>query len=132
MQNKVLRYQKISLRCLINATSRFIKLHDLSHIQQLTKSLSFNRSLNSLQHLHSIKVGTTVQCKHYTNGDFLAYWSLDQVSSSSLLFLISSKAASRGALCKKVFSEISQSSQENTCARVFFLIKLLVSGLQLY
>ena len=29
---------------------------------------------------------------------------------------------------KKVFLEISQNSQENTCARVFFLIKLLASG----
>ena len=31
-----------------------------------------------------------------------------------------------------VFLEISQNSQENTCARVFFLIKLQASGLQLY
>ena len=29
--------------------------------------------------------------------------------------------------CKKVFLEISQNSQENTCARVSFLIKLLAS-----
>ena len=34
--------------------------------------------------------------------------------------------------CKKVFLEISQNSQENTCARVSFLIKLQASGLQLY
>ena len=33
---------------------------------------------------------------------------------------------------KKVFLEISQNSQENTCARVSFLIKLQASGLQLY
>ena len=33
---------------------------------------------------------------------------------------------------KKVFLEISQNSQENTCARVSFLIKLQGSGLQLY
>ena len=33
---------------------------------------------------------------------------------------------------KKVFLEISQNSQENTCARVCFLIKLQASGLQLY
>ena len=33
---------------------------------------------------------------------------------------------------KKVFLEISQNSQENTCARVSFLIKLHASGLQLY
>ena len=31
---------------------------------------------------------------------------------------------------KKVFFEILQNSQENTCARVSFLIKLQASGLQ--
>ena len=30
------------------------------------------------------------------------------------------EAATRGVLCKKVFSEISQNSQENSCARVSF------------
>ena len=34
--------------------------------------------------------------------------------------------------CKKVFLEILQNSQENTCARVSFLIKLQSCGLQLY
>ena len=33
---------------------------------------------------------------------------------------------------KKVFLEISQSSQENTCARVSFLVKWQAWGLQLY
>ena len=33
---------------------------------------------------------------------------------------------------KKVFLEISQNSQENTCARVSFSIKLQALGLQLY
>ena len=37
---------------------------------------------------------------------------------------MSDKAATRGVLEKKVFLEISQNSQENTCARAFFLIKL--------
>ena len=32
---------------------------------------------------------------------------------------------------KKVFLEISQHSQESTCARVSFLVKLQASGLQL-
>ena len=39
-----------------------------------------------------------------------------------------SEAATRGVLRKKVFREISQNSQENTCARVSFLIKLQASG----
>ena len=36
------------------------------------------------------------------------------------------EAATRGVLWKKVFLEISQNSQENTCARVSFLMKLQV------
>ena len=40
-----------------------------------------------------------------------------------------SEAATRGVLCKKVFLEISQNSQENTCARVSFLINLQAWGL---
>ena len=42
------------------------------------------------------------------------------------------KQLPRRVLSKKVLLEISQSSQENTCARVSFLIKLQASGLQLY
>ena len=34
------------------------------------------------------------------------------------------EAATRGVLFTKVFLEISQNSQENTCVRVSFLIKL--------
>ena len=41
------------------------------------------------------------------------------------------EAATRGVLWNKVFLEISQNSQENTCARVPFLIKLQSWGLQL-
>ena len=44
-----------------------------------------------------------------------------------LMILISAisspEAATRGVQCRKVFLEISQNSQENTCARVSFLIK---------
>ena len=36
----------------------------------------------------------------------------------------SSKAATGGVLLEKVFLEISQNLQENTCARVYFLTKL--------
>ena len=35
-----------------------------------------------------------------------------------------SETATGGVLCKKMFLENSQISQENTCARVSFLIKL--------
>ena len=45
---------------------------------------------------------------------------------------IATEAATTGVLCKKVFLEISQNSQENTCARVSFSIRLQALGLQLY
>ena len=38
------------------------------------------------------------------------------------------EAATRGALCKKVFLEISQNSRGNACATVSFLIKLQALG----
>ena len=37
---------------------------------------------------------------------------------------VTSEAATNGVLYKKVFLEISENSQENTCVRVSFLIKL--------
>ena len=43
---------------------------------------------------------------------------------------ISTEAATRGVLWKKAFLEISQNSQENTCASLF-LIKLQALALQL-
>ena len=38
--------------------------------------------------------------------------------------LVNSEAVELRCSVRKVFSEISQNSQENTCARVSFLIKL--------
>ena len=49
--------------------------------------------------------------------------------SSSKIKNILLEAATRGVLWKKVFLKVSQNSQENTCARVFFLIKLQATGL---
>ena len=45
-------------------------------------------------------------------------------------FIVKPEAATRGVLCKTLFLEISQNSQENTCARVSFLMKLQASGQQ--
>ena len=42
------------------------------------------------------------------------------------------RSSHRGVLWKKVLLEVSQNSQENTCARVSFLIKLQALVLQLY
>ena len=41
-----------------------------------------------------------------------------------LYVLLFSEAVAQRCSVKKVFLEISQNSQENTCARVFFLINL--------
>ena len=43
-----------------------------------------------------------------------------------------SETATGGILLKKVSLKISQNSQENTCARVSFLIKLHALRMQLY
>ena len=42
------------------------------------------------------------------------------------------EAGTERVLLKKVLLKISENSQENTCVGVSFLIKLKVSGLQLY
>ena len=42
------------------------------------------------------------------------------------------EAVAQRCSVKKAFSEFSLNSQENTCARVSFLIKLQATGLQLY
>ena len=42
------------------------------------------------------------------------------------------EAATRGVLCKKVFLEISQNSQERPVLESLFLIKLQALVLQLY
>ena len=44
--------------------------------------------------------------------------------------IVCTEAATRGVLLKKVILEISQNLQENTCARVSFLIKLQHSPTQ--
>ena len=43
-----------------------------------------------------------------------------------------SEVAVQSCSVKKVFLKVLQNSQENTCARAFFLLKLKASGLQLY
>ena len=45
-------------------------------------------------------------------------------------YTIFAEAAARGVLWKKVFLEISQNSQENTCVKVSFLIKLQASEIR--
>ena len=49
-----------------------------------------------------------------------------------IIVIVVSEAATGGVMSEKVFLEISKNSQENTCARVSFSIKLQASGLQRY
>ena len=53
----------------------------------------------------------------------------NDLTMNSVAYLKMQKQSSRGVVYKKVFLEISQNSQENTCAEVSFLIKLQVSRL---
>ena len=58
--------------------------------------------------------------------DTKQYWFLDIINHQL------SKEVARRCFIKKVLLEISQNSQENICARIYFLTKLKASGLQLY
>ena len=64
-----------------------------------------------------------------TGFEFLKSYLKIFVNKKCVKWFLLQKQSSRGVLCEKVFLEISQNSQENTCARVSFLIK---KGLQLY
>ena len=57
---------------------------------------------------------------------------LDAKTYRITLYKYNFQAVARRCSIKKVFREISQNSQENTCARVSLLIKLQGSDLQLY
>ena len=72
----------------------------------------------SWQHTHSNLVGI-----------FSQFWQLRHSWELYTGFLVP-EAVAQICSVKKVFLEISQNSQENTCARVSFLIKLQDSGLR--
>ena len=54
------------------------------------------------------------------------------IRDSFMYFRLLSEAVVQRCSLKNVLLEISQNSQENTCVRVSFLIKLQALGLQLY
>ena len=64
----------------------------------------------------------------YRCRDFL----IDQHQSNFLRCLLKAKADAQRCSIKKCSSKFLQDSQENTCARVSFLIKLQALGLKLY
>ena len=86
------------------------------HGSLLLNKSDFPKWLIIMLALFDITIHTFASCKAFFNSRSL----------------VEGEAATRGVLCKKVFLEISQNSQENTCARVSFLINLQASGLQLY
>ena len=61
------------------------------------------------------------------SNEFQKFWSKVAKLSIKVTNMMSIEAAIRGVLWKKVFLKISQNSQENTCARASFLIKLVFS-----
>ena len=63
-----------------------------------------------------------------------SFWGIftPQTLKQDILKIILPEAVARRCSVKKMFLEISQNSQENTCARVSILLNLLASGLQLY
>ena len=84
-----------------------------------------------------IKVHSSIfkQIKHlleYTYTKYIhTYWGIikaysDMFTTLNNSLILATDTATRGVLWKKLFLEISQNSQENTCARVSFLIQLQV------
>ena len=91
--------------------------------------------------LYTIIIIFPAQCvvNQSTNGTKIKLQIMYESLSGSLSVMLNSRVKSkwpeavvRRCSAKMVFLEISHNSQENTCARVFFLIKLQGSGLQLY
>ena len=73
----------------------------------------------------SMSIQNLVNCPQGTSKD---YWKVNcgkfgenEVAKIIIQF---AEAVTRGVLLKKVFLKVPQNSQENTCARVSFLIKL--------
>ena len=54
----------------------------------------------------------------------VSYCKIHSAPSIQVIFYPTSEAATEGVLQKQMFLKTSQNSQENTCSRVSFLIKL--------
>ena len=101
----------LSFRTFIVIWCLWLYLSDLASLVSLSISLSVCLSL-------SLSRSLSLALSLYTS------WKHQKIS--SFLFI---KTANWGCSVKKVFLEILQNSQENTCARVSFLIKLQALGL---
>ena len=58
------------------------------------------------------------------NKSSIHYFTKELFKYTHTIFILAGEAATGDVLSEKVFLEISQNSQGNTCARVSFLIKL--------
>ena len=92
---------------------------------------------------HELKLLSNVEekLKQRCNSDVVVWMSLQccvfvvqrcDFTKTLLQSCVFVEAVGQRCSVKKAFLEISQNSQENTCARVSFLLKLQASGLQLY
>ena len=79
---------------------------------------------------HRQKNGFTIKKRVFKGNIFDFKIRKNEVDKIDHANALSSRSNHRRCSVKKVFLEISQNSQENTCARVSFLIKL--QALQLY
>ena len=87
-----------------------------------------------------IKVHSSIfkQIKHLLEHTYTkyihTYWGIVKAYSDMFItlnnsFILATDTATRGVLWKKLFLEISQNSQDITCARISFLIKLQTESL---
>ena len=88
------------------------------HMSCLVVEMSFSKS-------SCFKVNSEIYGFHFHKK--LDFWSI-----LSFLRIDPKEVVAQRCSVKRVFLKISQKSQENTCARVSFLIKLQAGGLQLY
>ena len=91
---------------------------ETSELPLKSKGLIANKSLKSRTVRDSLKIFLVKEYMETKNFKMINF--RQQTISSA----VSREAVAQRCSVKKVFLEISQNSQENTCARVSFLIKL--------
>ena len=97
------------------------------HLPMITKIYSTARYRKSLEHLFKMKKSRLLEI--YDWGILIEIFRKDLLQwILSMDFIWVSKAVVQKCSVKKMFLQISQNSQENTCARVSFLITLQASG----
>ena len=101
---------------------KYLLINLLWHIRLIVKKIIL--SMSDRHELTFHKALNTINC-------FCGYFGLNHHCTRKIKGSITEAVVPRCSI-KKVFLEILQNSEENTCARVPFLIKLQASGLQIY